>query len=179
MAEKAAVKMATAAFGSKIELAKKRLSEAVEDLVRKYIPNVVRVVCSEFPSYFEKTKGASITAPKVYGNGYEAHEDYISAGISFYIPSGSRYIKVSKIEYNEVKKLHMSVRAIEKAQEEFKQSVLSALTALKTENKVKESLPEALPYIEFPEEVQLPAPIYGTLRNIIKNIKTDEKLEKR
>lgn len=175
MAEKAAKTMATAAFDSKIELAIKQVSEAVEVLVRKYIPNVVRVVCADFPSYFEKGKSASITTPREYSDGYVGHEDYIGADISFNLPKGSQYINVSAVEYKELKELHMRVKALEKQKREFKQQVFDALCALRTENKVKESLPEALPYLEFPEEVHLPAPIFGTLRNIIKNIKPKAK----
>lgn len=174
MAEKAAIKMANAAFDSKIELAKKRLSEVAETLVIKYIPNVVRVVVAEFPSYFERVKYISITAIRVYSDGYEGHEDNISAEISFYIPKGSMYLKVSSTEYKELKKLYMRYRVQVKAQHDFIAQIVDALCVLKTENKVKESLPEALPYLEFPDEVHLPAPIFGTLRQIIKNIKTDD-----
>lgn len=168
MAEKAAKTMAKAAFDSKIELANNKKSECVEDLVRKYIPNVVRAVCAEFPSYFDKDKYAYITTHREYSDGYVGHEDNIGADISFFLPRGSMYINVSNIEYKELKKLHMRVKALEKQQREFKQQVVDALCALRTENKVKESLPEALPYIEFPEEVQLPAPMFGTLRQIIR-----------
>lgn len=171
MAYKAAKTMAAAAFNSKIELASKRVSEFVEGLARKYIPNAVRLVCAEFPSYFDKDKQIFITTPREYRDGYMGHEEYIGAVISFYLPYGSRYINVSATEYKELKKLHMGVKAIEKEQEDFDRQVYDALCALKTENKVKESLPEALPFIEFPEEVHLPAPVFGTLRNIIKNIK--------
>lgn len=166
--------MATAAFGSKIELAKKRVTAFADNLAIKYIPYSVRAVCAEFPSFFDKTKYVYFTTTRTYKDGYSGYENYIGAKISFNVPKGSEYIKViTPTEYNELKKLDMSVKAIENAQAEFKQRVQSALIALKTENKVKESLPEALPYIEFPEEVQLPAPIFDTLRNIIKNIKND------
>lgn len=174
MAEKAAKTMAAAAFDSKIKLERKRLSEAVEDLVRKYIPQAVRLVCAEFPTYFEKSKFASITTARTCSNGFVGHEEYIGAELSFYLPYyGSRYINVRTEEYKEVKKLHMRVRALEEEKKDFMQQVFDVLCALRTENKVKESLPEALPFLEFPEEVQLPAPIFGTLRQIIKNIKTE------
>ena len=178
MAEKAAKTMAIAAFDSRIHLANNQKSQFIENLVRKYIPNVVRGVCEEFPSYFDKGKWASITTPRTYSDGYVGHEDYIGAPISFYLPLGSQYINVASLEYKELKKLHMSVKALEEQQMNFKQQVFDALCALKTENKIKESLPEALPYLEFPEEVHLPAPIFGTLRQIIKNIKPEEKQEK-
>lgn len=166
--------MSRAAFNSKIELARNRVRVVVEDLVRRYIPNVVLTVVEEFPSYFEKDKFASITTPREYAEGYVGHEDYIGSAISYNLPCGSKYINVSATEYKGLKKLQMRVKALEKEQKDFKQQVYDALCALKTENKVKESLPEALPYIEFPEEVHLPAPIFGTLRQIIKNIKTDD-----
>lgn len=178
-AEKAATTMANAAFNSKIELAQKRLSEVAETLVIKYIPNVVRVVVAEFPSYFERVKYISITAPRVYADGYEGHEDYICAEISFYIPKGSRYINVSDTEYKELKKLYMRYRVQVKEQHDLKAQIFDALCALKTENKVKENLPEALPFLEFPDEVHLPAPIFGTLRQIIKNIKTNDNGEEK
>lgn len=178
MAEIAAEKMASAAFNVQIEMARNRLSVFVSKLATKYTPNAVRAVVAEYPSYFEKCKYASITTTRTYADGYVGHEDYIGSPISFYLPKGSEHVNVIPSEYKEVKKLYMRGKVIEKEKKNFKQQVLDALIALKTENKVKESLPEALPFIEFPEEVQLPAPIYGTLRNIIKNIKTDDNGEK-
>lgn len=175
MAEKAAITMANAAFDSKIELAQKKLSEVADVLVRKYIPNVVRAVVAEFPSFFERIEYTSITAPRTYADGYVGREDYITSNISFYLPKGSRYISVSDTEYKELKKMYMSYRAQVKEKENFKAQVFDALSALKTENKVKESLPEALPFLEFPEEVYLPAPVFGTLRQIIKKIKPEAK----
>jgi hypothetical protein len=177
IAEKAAITMAAAAFNCQIELARKQVSVAVDLLVRKYIPKIVRSVCADFPSYFEKDKHAYISTPRTFADGYVGHEDYICGELSFYIPHGSRYINVSTEEYKDLKKLHRRVKALENEQENFKQQIFDALSALRTENKVKESLPEALPFIEFPDEVHLPAPVFGTLRNIIKNIKTDAKQE--
>ena len=179
IAEKAADTMATAAFNSKIELAKKNVSELVDGFAQCYIPSVVRSVCAEFPSYFEKDNYVHITAPRTYGDGHVGHEDYIYTKISFNLPRGSLYINVSAEEYKVLKKLHMRVKALEKEQKDFKQQVFDALSALKNEKNVKESLPEALPFLEFPEEVHLPAPIFGTLRNIIKNIKIDDNEEKK
>lgn len=180
MAEIAAEKMATAAFGSQIELAKKRVQVVVEGLVVKYVPYSVRAVVAEFPSYFERGKYASVTTSRTYADGHVGHEDYIGSPISFSIPKGSQYLDhVSPAEYKELKKLYMRVKVIQNEIKNFKQQVLDALIALKTENKVRESLPEALPYIDFPEEVQLPAPIFGTLRNILKNIKTDSNVQEK
>lgn len=175
MAGVAADRMATAAFGNQIELAEKRVQVVVEGLVVKYVPYSVRAVVAEFPSYFEKVKFASVTTSKTYADGYVGHEDYIGSPISFSIPKGCQHLDhVSPTEYKELKKLYMRVKTIKKEKNNFLQQILDALIALKTENKVRECLPEALPYIDFPEKVQLPAPIFGTLRNILKNIKTDD-----
>ena len=180
MAEIAAEKMANAAFGDKIGLAKQRVTVVVEGLVCKYIPYSIRAIVAEFPSYFEKRKYVTITTTLMHSDESEGHEYSIGSQISFWVPKGSEYIgNVSAEEYRELKKLYMDLKNIEKAQREFEQQVLDALCALRTEKKVKESLPEALPYIEFPEDVQLPAPVFGTLRQIIKNIKTDDNEEKK
>lgn len=169
MAGVAAVKMATAAFGSQINLAKKRVYVVVEGLVRQYVPYSVRAVVAEFPSYFEKGKHAYVTTSRTRADGYVGHEEYIFGEISFYIPSASKYILVCSTEYNELKKLNMRVKTLEQEKDDFQQQVYDALIALKTENKVRESFPEALPFIDFPEEVHLPAPVFETLRQIYFN----------
>ena len=57
MAEEAAAKMKAKAYGRKIENATKKVNEAVEELVRKYIPAPVIACIEEYTTFFQLQHG--------------------------------------------------------------------------------------------------------------------------
>ena len=171
MAYDAASKMKEKAYAKKIENAYKKLNEAGQVIVRKYIPAPVIACVNEYSSYFGYSTGASITAIKEHPDGWTCRHPNIPVKISFKIPSSGSYITVDAKEYEAIRKLHDKVKQLEKERDDFGDQVYDALVALKTEKNVEKELPEAMKYLEFPEVKAVPMPVFTGLRDIIGKIK--------
>jgi hypothetical protein len=171
MAYDAASKMKEKAYSKKIENANKKLNEAGQVIVRKYIPAPVIACVNEYSSYFGYSTGASITAIKEHPDGWTSRHPSIPVKLSFKIPGNGSYITVDAKEYESIRKLHAKVKQLEKEREDFGDQVYDALMALKTEKNVEKELPEAMKYLEFPEVKAVPMPVFTGLRDIIGKIK--------
>ena len=171
MAYDAASKMKEKAYAKKIENAYKKLNEAGQVIVRKYIPAPVIACVNEYSSYFGYSTGASITAIKEHPDGWTDRHPNIPVKLSFKIPGNGSYITVDAKEYESIRKLHAKVKQLEKEREDFGDQVYDALVALKTEKNVEKELPEAMKYLEFPEVKAVPMPVFTGLRDIIGKIK--------
>ena len=166
MALAAAERMANKAFETKIADAKKAIDEAIEKLVRKYVPQEVIDICKKYPDFFSMTTYASVSAYK--DKGYR--ENWISGTISFTIPCSAQSITVTPDEYVHVKELLGIKKSVAINKENFQNEIYAALLQLNTEKKVRDNLPEALKYIEFPKEKQLPACKFDDLNKAISKI---------
>lgn len=173
MAYEAASSMKKKAYSKKIENAYKKLNEAGQILVRKYIPAPVIACVNEYSTYFGYTMGCAITAIKERSDGSKSYEKYISVSLQFKLPNYSSDITVEREDYAIVRKLYDKVKMLENQRDEFGDQVYEALIALKTENAVKKELPEAMKFLVFPEVKALPMPVFTGLRSIIGSIKED------
>lgn len=169
MAENAASIMKEKAYGKKIENAASKINDMVENLVRKYVPSPVIACANEYPTYMHCVDGATITT-YIDSDGGIRSASQIRGELSFKIPYRSNYITVTNVEYAELRKLDDERRRLVKVRDDFEKKVYDALVALRTENAVKKELPEALDYLEFPEEKAVPMEIYNDLRFIIGKI---------
>lgn len=166
MALSAAERMADKAFSDKIVDANKAINEAIEKLVRKYVPQEVIDICKKYPDFFSLVTSVSVSAYK--DNGYI--ENWIIGKISFRIPHAAHSLTITPTEYEEVKHLVSLKKRVESSKEQFQNEIHAALLQLNTEKKVKENLPEALKYIEFPPEKQLPACQFDDLNKALSKI---------
>lgn len=166
MALAAAERMADKAFSDKISEANKAVNKVIERLVRKYVPQEVIDVCKKYPDFFSFVTYVSVSAYK--DNGYR--ENWISGKISFGIPYAAQNITITPTEYEKVKHLFSLKKSVESSKEQFQNEIHAALLQLNTEKKVKENLPEALKYIEFQPEKQLPACQFDDLNKEISKI---------
>lgn len=176
MAQAAVEKMKKAVYGAKIEEARAVLNKHGEELVKKYVPAPVIACVNEYSDYFGSNHGASIATKVTKPSGNITYEKYIAIKLSFNIPNHSAYINVQLDEYKELKALLDNVNAVVNEANTFEQNMFNALIALKTYKRIKEELPEALEYIDFPDECEMkavPMPIFNDLRNIIKGIKKE------
>ena len=169
MALEAAERMADKAFAEKIADANKAVNGAIERLVRKYVPQEVISVCKKYPQFFSMTPYASVSAYKDTEN-RTYRENWISGTISFKIPCSAQNITVTHDEYVYVKELLGIKKSVLINKENFQNEIHSALLQLNTEKKVRDNLPEALKYIEFPKEKQLPACQFDDLNKAISKI---------
>ena len=176
MANEAVGKMKKVVYGAKIEEARAALNKHGEELVKKYIPAPVIACVNEYSDYFGSNHGASISTVVTKPSGYTTNKTYIAIKLSFNIPNHSAYINVQLDEYEELKVLLDKVDAVVNEANAFERKMFDALIALKTYKRIKEELPEALEYIDFPDDCDLkavPMPIFNDLRNIIKGIKKE------
>lgn len=166
MALSAAERMADKAFSDKIAEANKALNEAIERLVLKYVPQEVIDICKKYPDFFSFVTSVSVSAYK--DNGYR--ENWISGKLSFGVPYAAQLLTINTTEYEKVKHIVSLKKSVESSKEQFQNEIHAALLQLNTEKKVKENLPEALKYIEFPPEKQLPACQFDDLNKAISKI---------
>ena len=169
MALAAAERMADKAFAEKIEESSKSVNEAIERLVLKYVTQEVIDVCKKYPQFFSMTTYVSVSAYKDTDNG-SYRENWISGTISFKIPCSAQSLTVAPDEYAHVNELLGIKKSVISNKENFQNEIHAALLQLNTEKKVKENLPEALKYIEFPKEKQLPACQFDDLNKAISKI---------
>ena len=170
MADKASDMMMKKAYGRKIENATKKINEAVEALVRKYVPAPVIACVAEYSDYFDKTSNVGITTMRETKWGLSS-ENRIYGLLSFKVPSICSCLKVDRKDYDDLLKLETKKKALQKQMEEFGQQVFDALVALRTEKNVEKELPEAMKYLVFPEVKAVPMPVFTGLRDIIGKIK--------
>ena len=166
MALSAAQRMADKAFSDKIAEANKALNEAIERLVLKYVPQEVIDICKKYPDFFSFVTSVSVSAYK--DNGYR--ENWISGKLSFGVPYAAQLLTINTTEYEKVKHIVSLKKSVESSKEQLQNEIHAALLQLNTEKKVKENLPEALKYIEFPPEKQLPACQFDDLNKAISKI---------
>ena len=169
MALAAAERMADKAFAEKIAEANKAVNEAIESIVRKYVPQEVIDVCKKYPQFFSMTHYASVSAYKDTDNG-SYRENWISGTISFKIPNSAQSLTVTPDEYAHVNELLGIEKSVLSNKDNFKNEIHAALLQLNTEKKVRDNLPEALKYIEFPPEKQLPSCQFDDLNKAISKI---------
>lgn len=169
MALNAAERMADKAFAEKIAEASKAVNEAIERLVRKYVPQEAIDVCKKYPQFFNITTYVAVSAYKDTENG-TFRENWISGTISFTIPYAAQSLTVTPDEYAHVNELLGRKKSVVRNKENFQNEIHAALLQLNTEKKVRDNLPEALKYIEFPKEKQLPACQFDDLNKALSKL---------
>ena len=169
MALSAAERMADKAFADNIAEANKAVNEAIESLVRKYVPQEAIDVCKKYPQFFSVTTYVSVSAYKDTEN-RTYRENWISGILSFTIPYAAQSLTVAPDEYDYVKELLGIKKSVAINKENFQNEIYAALLQLNTEKKVLDNLPEALKYIEFPKEKQLPACQFDDLNKALSKL---------
>ena len=169
MALSAAERMADKAFSDKIAEADKAVNEAIERLVRKHVPQEAIDVCKKYPQFFSVTTYVSVSAYKDTEN-RTYRENWISGILSFTIPYAAQSLTVTPDEYAQVKELLGRKKSVLSNKDNFQNEIHSALLQLNTEKKVRDILPEALKYIEFPKEKQLLACQFDDLNKALSKL---------
>ena len=132
-----------------------------DSLVKKYYPAPLMARFKEYGKYFNSTRiiGIHNSGEEFYRNMY--------VDTSEEIPCQTFYPNVEENEWKTASKLINDFNNLRKSKSEYVEKVTQALFTLKTYNKIKESFPEALPFINFTEET-LPAANYTALRDLLK-----------
>lgn len=162
MADDAAEKLAEIAFDKKIKKAKEEMTKFGDELVKKYVPTPILALGQEYASYFPDRSNniqfTSETAPSY-------HYSVIPCTTSNPI-----YRKVFVLDNDDYKKGHGLKRRYEDLcsdKRKYKSEVSDALMQLKSEKRITEQFPEALPFLHFCDTTAL-VPQFVELRAMLK-----------
>ncbi len=170
MANDAAEKISVKAFESKINEAKAKVNAQVELLVKKYIPAPVIACAKEYSKYLYTYKRAEITTLTDNGS-YTSRASYIYGELSFELPNSCSTVDVDIDDYRELSAIEKKLESVKLERSEFQDKIYNTLLALRTVNNVSKEFPEAMEYLDIPEEKQLPSLMLGDLRKIVSGIK--------
>ena len=161
MADDAAKELANIAYNIKIEKARMDRAEFGDVLINKYIPKPILDLGKEYSSYFER--GSYIFAYIDSGDVWSNREYFVS-NIKNPI---TKAVTISKDDFSKASKLNRILNKLTASKNEYYTNVSDALMQLRTEVRIREQFPEALPYLNF-TETSLPSRDYTNLRNLLK-----------
>lgn len=169
MALNAASKAAEKLFSERIQKAKEALRTRAEEIVKLHIPYPVQAVLKEYPDWISKTDSVSLYTfvDTQYGS---RTSSYVPCKLSFYVPYACYTLLVSEGEFAELVGLKLKKENIIKDRDKFEARLFDSILSLKTEKRVKESMPEILPYVDFPEVKQLPSPNFDYIRAMLRKL---------
>ena len=166
MAESASKRMAAKLYSSKIENVDYEIVSLGYLYAQRYIPCDVLKVLKAYPNYFNISRTLTFRCEKD-GKKFES----ICVNLEIPLPTYGRYINLNEDEYNQLYPLFKIKKDLTRKRDDFISNMQTTLYSLKYENKVKECLPEALNFMDFPPVNNLPVPVYTELRNLLKTIK--------
>ncbi len=162
----AAKKLSEIAFDKKIEKIGEEFKVIGDKLVNAYIPKPLIALSKEYPDLFID-KECIIT---VRTEQKRCWADTIYVPSNIINPLGERKVFfIDNKTYKELISLVDKSRNLSNRKQKYKEDVTAALWALRTKQKIEESFPEALPYLDFDDgKTDLPVPKYEELRNLLK-----------
>ena len=167
LAAEAATAMASVVYDDKIKEQHANLTATYVSLLRKNIPLDVLAFCAEYPEWIPTSNDVYI-----YLNGQSYHET-----ISFTIPSFRRNLK-DVIKPDEVKEITAAVSKLDqiiREKENFEERTQYYLMSLKSRQRIAETFPEAMEYINWPSDPTkfLPMAKFEETRFLLNQIKRE------
>ena len=138
LAKRVANEIADVSYNEKIADARKKVQDYADRLVDLSIPHSVLKVVSTYSKYFRTSSIISVKCGERFT---------LSVITSLKIPSGCS-IEVCIGDYDKLKELKDELRAWQIKRDDFFDRIFKALYELRTEKRVREQLPEAIPYLE-------------------------------
>lgn len=162
MADDAAQQLAGIAFDKKVQQALEKEREFGDYLVKTYIPQPIQGIMSEYRSWFQymETDVACIDDSR-----QSKRTLYIQTNIlvhHYLCP-----LSLSNEDFKKADRLHQNYLNLIDQRNVYKNEVSNALMQLKSETRVQEHFPEALPYLNFSESTAL-IPQFEHLRSLLK-----------
>lgn len=148
MAENAAEQLAQVAYDEKIENAKNAYRQVCNSLYEKYIPAPVRQCAEEYKEYYQEAWRLSfVVEGESGGRNYKSALEYHGVCV--------KDIVLSSEDWKVLDKADDSYRSLISERQSFVWDATDALVNLRTQRRVEESFPEALPYLNFAETTAL------------------------
>lgn len=176
MAIQAAMDMRNAVYKEKLNNAQATLKKEADAFVKKYVPSPVLTCVEEYKDYFTTSCRVRIVVyDKESKEGeYSGSYRYILSEISMPLPLNyyeNYRINTSVSKCKRVVAADDTYNELRREADKFQGQIENALLSLKTEKKITEQLPEALPYIKFPDnKSNLPAPIFSDIRAMLQSV---------
>lgn len=131
-------------------------------LARKYYPKDVLDFVAKYPQYIGYITYFYVRCK---------HLPSARIDTEIKLPCALTDFTVDSDEYQEAVKIRNAWSELRKEKERVRKSLIDEILKLRTYNRVKEQVPELLPFLPEPkEEKQLPAVDFGNFRAYIKNI---------
>lgn len=162
MADNAAKQLAGIAFDKKVEQALAEEKDFGDYLVKTYIPQPIQGVMKEYRSWFPNmvTNVRCMDASNQSQRTIYIHTNIM---VHYYLS----YVPLSSEDYKKADKLHQNYIDLMDRRKAYQDKVSEALMQLKSEARVKEHFPEALPFLNFSESTAL-IPQFEHLRSLLK-----------
>lgn len=184
MATCAAEDMKNAVYKEKLDNADAEINKMLENFVKNYFPAPVLACVAEYKKYFKLYNKVELrvfdkrdSEGKCAG-GYKTIEGRLSFGVPNIEDGGWGWgcsIDVTKDECTEVVEADKNYRNLWRESASFYGKIVDMLLSLRTEKKVTEQFPEALPYIKFPDDKSnLPSPIFSDIRAMLQNVTSNK-----
>ena len=162
MADKAAEELANVSFDKKLEKAKKEKLEFGDYLIKKYFPKPILDCQKEFHKFFKNNSYIHIHND-IVGGGWGSSD---TASSTIECPTDV-YIDVSNDDFKKAQKCYNTFHNLCSEKQGYISDVSDAFLTLRSESRIKEAFPEALPYLNFTGAMLL-SPKYDKLRSLLK-----------
>lgn len=179
MAYGAAWAMYDAVYKEQLKIAEDKVNKAIEEFAKGYFPAPVLACVEEYRDYYKVTKDIDLYVyqKKDKDGDFIGSHEVITGESSFIVPvhqkswSSRCHIEVLEKDIKKVVTANNACKELREKAHNFRTKIHNILIELKTEKKVAENLPEALPYIKFPDDKSnLPAPVFSEIRNLLKGV---------
>ena len=150
MANAAATKLAENVYDEKIKNADESLKELVNKLYAKYVPAPVRQCAVEYKEYYSM----HYDYVSFVTNECDGGRNYKSLRLGFHVPCLNSIV-VTAEDWKNLDKAEKYASDLRVKKCEYVWNVTDALFNLRTEARVKEMFPEALPYLNFADTTAL------------------------
>lgn len=165
-AEYAAEKMAKAIYNERIKTAQDVMTKRNEEILERYLPLAVREAFENCPQFFQ-------SGNYMYFKSKEGYTRQAMLG-SYKNPAPHYYYPLTEEEQIEVRANYSNYKKLLDEQNRFEDKMIDACLALRTEKRIRETLPDAVKYFEFDkkeeEKCTTLVPLYTELNALLKQI---------
>lgn len=169
-ARKVSIKIAAVSFDDRVEKARKKAREYSDKLIETLVPKEVLEVTKTCGKYFRTTNMFGVRCP---------NRLFLYAETNYTLPDGLVLV-VGPKEYDKLKENRKGITDVCKQRDDFGATVYNALCDLKTAKKIREQLPEVIPYLALFQNVDDETPkesnyIESIRKGIVKPKKDEQK----
>lgn len=161
--EQAAKKLAAIAFDNKIKKAEEEEKAVGDELIKKYIPAPIMAIGKEYAEMFVNS-GRIISVKE----DSDTHNCFMVDANTLNPLGYPKTFLIDKADAKYAANVVKNHNSLKRQKRTYINNVTEALWQLRSKKRIEEQFPEALPYLDFDDDKQLPMPQYMELRNMLK-----------